>query len=56
MHHFYCPCTNEQLAEIAKRKPHSLTECMQIEGIGQGKIDKYVPTLLECINNETAPV
>jgi len=52
----YAVCTNEQLAEIAKRKPKSLAECMQIEGIGQGKAEKYVPALLECINlqnNET---
>ena len=48
----YAVCTNEQLAEIAKRKPKSLAECMQIEGIGQGKADKFVPALLECIKNE----
>ena len=54
----YAVCTNEQLAEIAKRRPKNLTECMQIEGIGQSKADKYVPALLECIkneNNENAP-
>ena len=54
----YAVCTNEQLAEIAKRRPKSLAECMQIEGIGQGKADKYVPALLECINaekNEESP-
>jgi superfamily II DNA helicase RecQ len=51
----YAVCTNEQLAEIAKRKPKNLTECMQIEGIGQGKADKFVPALLECIkDNENA--
>jgi len=48
----YAVCTNEQLAEIAKRKPKNMTECMQIDGIGQGKAEKYVPALLECINNE----
>ena len=48
----YAVCTNEQLAEIAKRKPKNMTECMQIDGIGQGKAEKYVPTLLECMNNE----
>ncbi|MCL2443361.1 MAG: HRDC domain-containing protein [Treponema sp.] len=53
----YAVCTNEQLAEISKRKPKNLTECMQIEGIGQGKADKYVPAFLECIKNEnTTPV
>jgi superfamily II DNA helicase RecQ len=49
----YAVCTNEQLAEIAKRRPKNLTECMKIEGIGQGKADKYVPALLECISGET---
>jgi len=49
----YAVCTNEQLAEIAKRKPKNLTECMQIEGIGQGKADKFVPAFLECIKNES---
>jgi len=49
----YAVCTNEQLAEIAKRRPANMTECMQIEGIGQGKADKYVPALLECIKSET---
>jgi len=48
----YAVCTNEQLAEIAKRKPKNLTECMQIEGIGQSKADKYIPAFLECIKNE----
>ena len=48
----YAVFTNEQLAEIAKRKPKNMTECMQIEGIGQGKADKYVPALLECISNK----
>jgi len=50
----YAVCTNEQLAAMAKRRPKSLTECMQIEGIGQGKVEKYVPALLECIKNEKA--
>ena len=48
----YAVCTNEQLAEIAKRRPKNMTECMEIEGIGQGKADKYVPAMLECIKNE----
>jgi len=51
----YAVCTNEQLAEIAKRRPKNLSECMQVEGIGQGKAEKYVPSLLECIKNENAP-
>ena len=49
----YAVCTNEQLAEMAKRKPQNMTEFMQIEGIGQGKADKYIPALLECIKIES---
>ena len=48
----YAVCTNEQLAEIAKRRPLTLTECMKIEGIGQGKADKYIPAFLDCITSE----
>jgi superfamily II DNA helicase RecQ len=52
----YAVFTNEQLAEISKRKPKSLSECMQIEGIGQAKADKYVPAVLECVSaNENTP-
>jgi len=58
----YAVCTNEQLAEIAKRRPKNMTECTKIDGIGQSKASKYVPALLECINanavnneNEPAP-
>ena len=52
----YAVCTNEQLAEIAKRRPQTLTECMKIEGIGQGKAEKFVPAFIQIItseNNET---
>jgi len=48
----YAVCTNEQLAEIARRRPKNITECMQIEGIGQAKADKYFPALFECIKSE----
>ena len=49
----YAVCTNEQLAEICRRKPRSLAECMKSDGIGQGKADKYVPAFLECVNKES---
>jgi superfamily II DNA helicase RecQ len=45
----YAVCTNEQLAEMAKRRPKNLADCMKIDGIGQSKADKYAPALLECI-------
>jgi superfamily II DNA helicase RecQ len=55
----YAVCTNEQLAEIAKRRPKTVAECMKIEGIGQGKAAKYVPALIASFASETdapAPV
>ena len=48
----YAVCTNEQLAEVAKRKPKTLSECMKIEGIGQSKAEKFAPAMLECIKSE----
>jgi hypothetical protein len=38
-----------KLREVRKK----LAECMKIEGIGQGKADKYVPAFLECIGLQT---
>jgi hypothetical protein len=37
----YAVFTNEQLAEIARKKPASTNELMKIDGIGQGKIEKF---------------
>jgi superfamily II DNA helicase RecQ len=48
----YAVCTNEQLAEIAKQKPATVNACMKIEGIGQGKAEKYVPALIACITGK----
>ncbi|MDR1903250.1 MAG: HRDC domain-containing protein [Treponema sp.] len=45
----YAVCTNEQLAEIARQKPKTVAECKKIEGIGQGKAEKYVPAFIEII-------
>ena len=49
----YAVCTNEQLADIARRRPKSLADCMKIDGIGQGKAEKYVPAFLECVSKES---
>ena len=54
----YAVCTNEQLAKIAKNKPKNITDLIKIDGIGQGKADKYASAFLECIkilpNEKTA--
>jgi superfamily II DNA helicase RecQ len=49
----YAVCTNEQLAEIAKQKPLTVTDCTKIEGIGQGKAEKYVPAFIACITGKS---
>lgn len=37
----YAVCTNEQLAEIAKRRPATLEALKEIEGLGDAKTGKY---------------
>ena len=37
----YILFTNQQLAMIVKKRPQSLTELTQIDGIGKGKAQKY---------------
>ena len=45
----YAVYTNEQLAEIAKRKPESLAALGAIPGIGQGKLEKFGTAVLEAL-------
>lgn len=42
----YILFTNQQLAEIVKKRPQSLSELTQIDGIGKGKADKYGEEIL----------
>jgi len=37
----YAVFTNEQLAEIVRRKVKTKTEMRKIEGIGEAKVEKY---------------
>jgi superfamily II DNA helicase RecQ len=46
----YAICTNEQLAAIATKRPVSLTELKEIEGIGEAKAEKYGLALLEILD------
>ena len=43
----YTIFTNEQLAEIAKRRCSSLSALGEIDGIGQGRLDKYGAAVLD---------
>ncbi|PIE91439.1 MAG: hypothetical protein CR997_00880 [Acidobacteria bacterium] len=42
----YVICTNMQLAKIIAKKPKSLNQLSQVEGIGSSKIKKYGAALL----------
>ncbi len=42
----YTLFTNEQLAQMVQRRCQSKSDLAQIEGIGNGKIDKYAAQLL----------
>lgn len=43
----YIILTNLQLATIVKKRPQSASELIQIDGIGQGKAQKYADEILE---------
>jgi len=45
----YTVCTNEQLAEMASKRPGSLTALKVIEGLGEAKVAKYGQRLLDVI-------
>lgn len=53
----YILFTNQQLAMIVKKRPQSLTELTQIDGIGKGKAQKYGEEVLSIskINIASAP-
>lgn len=42
--------TNEQLAQIVQRQTRTLEQLKAISGIGQARIDKYGPRVLELLN------
>ncbi|MBN2308520.1 MAG: HRDC domain-containing protein [Candidatus Hydrogenedentes bacterium] len=45
----YAICTNEQLAQIARRRPASVEELREIEGLGEAKCAKYGEALLAAV-------
>lgn len=46
----YIVFTNKQLAEIVSKKPASLNQLSQIDGIGPGKMQKYGTQVLDLIS------
>lgn len=47
----YTIFTNEQLAEISRRRCSSLAALGEIDGVGQGRLDKYGATVLEIVED-----
>lgn len=43
----YTVCTNEQLAEMATKRPGTLAALKEIEGLGEAKVAKYGQRLLD---------
>ena len=50
----YAVFTNEQLANIARKPPASLSEMESIEGIGEGKREKYGQAILDTLSSATS--
>ena len=51
----YAILTNEQLAEMAKRRPASLSALSTIEGAGKARLEKYGPRLLAVLTTPPEP-
>ena len=51
----YIVFTNQQLSDIVKRRPQSLSELMQLDGIGKGKADKYGEEVLKITKVNLGP-
>jgi len=49
----YAIFTNEQLAEMARRRCTSAAALREIDGIGQGRLDKYGSAVIEVIGGFT---
>jgi len=50
----YAIMTNEQLAEVARRRPTTPQALGQIEGVGEGKVEKYGARLLGVVRPRSA--
>ena len=45
----YAVVTNAQLAQIAEKKPQTIASLAQIEGVGQGKCEKFGAAFLRAV-------
>lgn len=51
----YAILTNEQLAEMAKRRPASLSALSTIEGLGKARLEKHGSRLLAALRTPSEP-
>ncbi len=51
----YAVCTNEMLADVARRRPQSLEGLRETEGFGQAKVEKYGAALMEALGCPDPP-
>lgn len=49
----YAVFTNEQLAEMVRRRPASATELAQVEGVGAARVEKYGALVLDILRAPT---
>ncbi len=42
----YVVLTNQQIADIVKRRPQTLSDLVKIDGIGKNRVDKYGKDIL----------
>ena len=51
----YAVCTNEQLAEMARRRAATMGDLKNIDGFGDAKADKYGESLLAAMRDSSQP-
>ncbi len=49
----YSVFTNKQLADISQKRPKTTSELKSIDGIGEGKVERYGKEILKAIQNLT---
>jgi superfamily II DNA helicase RecQ len=48
--------TNEQISQIAQKRPQTREELMQVPGVGDGRVDRYGEQVLNVVKSLGGPV
>jgi superfamily II DNA helicase RecQ len=51
----YAVFTNEQLAEIARKRPQEMSKLKEVEGVGESRLQKYGQLFLKQVKDEVQP-